>query len=32
MGSDATANTMKWIFILLSAESSGPDDKATRKT
>jgi len=31
-GSGATANTMKWIFILLSAESLGPEDKATRKT
>jgi len=28
-GSGATTNTMKWIFILLSAESSGPKDKAT---
>jgi len=27
----ATANTMKWIFTLPSAESSGPEDKATRK-
>jgi len=31
-GIGATANTMKWIFIHLSAESSGPEDKATRKT